>query len=175
MKSRFAYILLSSALFSSYSGLACAEIYRWVDAQGNVEYSDQEREGAEKVEVGPTATITMPKMTDIPPRSNDEPEPAPSSYYATLNITFPTNDSAFHSGNGDLTVLFTSDPTLYPNHSYRVSLDGSPVGTTKDNFLELKGVNRGTHSVSLDVIDNSGVVQSAAPVQFTIHRPSIKN
>ncbi len=34
-------------------GMACAEIYRWTDAQGRVHYSEKPAAGAEKIEVKP--------------------------------------------------------------------------------------------------------------------------
>lgn len=40
---------------------ASAEVYRNVDAYGNVTYSDEPSEGAEAVQVKPVTTITLPK------------------------------------------------------------------------------------------------------------------
>ncbi len=150
-----------------------ADVYRWVDAQGNVEYSDQPREGAEKIEVREPATISMPKLSDIPATQSAEPVTV-TDLYNTLAITFPQDNSAFHSGNGELTVLMEVNPPLYPNHSLRISMDGAIAGTTKANFLKLTNVDRGTHVLKLDIIDNSSVVKDGPSVTFTIHRPTVQ-
>ena len=149
-----------------------ADVYRWVDAQGNVEYSDQPREGAEKIEVRDPATISMPKMSNIPESTATSTEAQPA-LYDTLSITFPQNDTAFHSGNGEVTVMMEVNPPLYPNHSLRLTMDGAIAGTTKDSFLRLNNIDRGTHVLKLDIIDNSSVVKDGPTVTFTIHRPTV--
>jgi len=149
-----------------------ADIYRWVDAQGNVEFSDQPREGAKKIEVRDPATISMPKMSKLPPPKTTKTK-AQTALYDTLKITFPQNNTAFHSGNGEVTVMMEVNPPLYPNHSLRINLDGAIAGTTKDSYLRLNNVDRGTHALKLDIIDNSSVVKDGPTVTFTIHRPSV--
>ncbi len=149
-----------------------AEIYRWVDDQGNVEYSDQPRDGATKIEVQDPSTISLPKLSNLPKTTSSEDSP-PISQYKRLLITFPENNSAFHSGDGNITVLTEVDPELLPNHSLRLTMDGAVMGTGKANFFTLSNIDRGTHSLQLDVIDNSSVVQSGPTTTFTIHRPTI--
>ncbi|WP_020410663.1 DUF4124 domain-containing protein [Hahella ganghwensis] len=150
-----------------------AEIYQWVDDQGNVEFSDQPREGAVLIEVQDPATISLPKLSNIPntPASKTQ---TPDDPYRKLLITFPEDGSAFHSGNGNVTVLTEVAPSLYPNHSLRLSLDGTVVGTSKENFFSLTNINRGTHVLQLDIIDNSSVIRSGPSITFTIHRPSVQ-
>ncbi|WP_246840866.1 DUF4124 domain-containing protein [Hahella sp. CCB-MM4] len=149
-----------------------AEIYRWVDDQGNVEYSDQPRDGATKIEVQDPATISLPKLSNLPATTSGEDTPPPLQY-KRLQITFPENGSAFHSGDGNITVLTEVSPDLLPNHSLRLTMDGSVMGTTKAGFFTLTNIDRGTHVLQLDIIDNSSVVQSGPSVTFTIHRPSV--
>jgi len=158
------------------STLSAAEIYRWVDDQGNVEFSDEPRKGAEKVEVGPTATITLPKPADLP-AANTEADAGlePSANYDQLSINFPANNSAFNSGNGDVTVTMTVLPELRPNHSLRLTMDGTDSITTKANFHTFPNVDRGTHQLQLDIVDNTSVIMSGPSVTFTIHRPSVLN
>ncbi len=161
-------LLLSCALTLPVA----AEIYRWVDDQGNVEFSDVPREGAEKVEVGPTATITLPKLSDIDTAPAQEDTVAAPPYEKLL-ITFPEHDSAFNTASGDVTVMMEVVPGLYPNHSLRLTLDGSQSVTTKQNFHKFSNVDRGTHQLTLEIVDNSGVVLAGPTVTFTVHRPSV--
>lgn len=169
-----------AALLGSLLGAACishAEVYRWVNDRGEVEYSDQYREGAEKVEIQPLSTIQMPKPTDVAPDPSPEPQPQLQSTlptYARLQITFPEADSAFHSGDGNISVLVTSSPDLLPGHSYRISMDGQVAGVSESGSIPLVNVDRGTHELKLEVIDSTEVIQSAAPIRFTLHRPIIE-
>lgn len=166
--------MLFTVLIIALSAYSSADIYRWVDDQGNVEFSDEPREGSEKVEVGPTATITLPKPEDVEGLLEPvDPTAEPQAIYKNLEITFPENNSAFNSGNGDVTVTMSVNPPLLPNHSLRLTMNGKNVVTTKTNFHTFPNVDRGTHNLRLDIIDNTSVVLSGPSVNFTIHRPSV--
>ena len=168
---------ITALLLVGISFSSLAEIYRWVDDQGNVEFSDEPREGAEKIEVRPTATIKLPKLEDLGGFSGPTPvkDASPAAIYSNLKVVFPKNNSAFNSGSGDLTVTMSVQPSLYPNHSLRLTLDGTQIATTKSNFHSFSNLDRGTHQLQLDVIDNSSVVMSGPSVTFTIHRPSVRH
>ena len=59
------------ALLSGIVALAAlpvsAEVYRQVDAQGNVTYTDEPSEGtpAEEIKVKPVTTVTLPKLEAV--------------------------------------------------------------------------------------------------------------
>ena len=148
-----------------------AEVYKWINDQGQVEYSDQYREGAETVQIAPLSTIQMPKLTDVPTTAEQPAEPE-ATLYKKLAITFPQPEASFHSGNGDVSVTVEVAPELLPSHSLRLSLDGESVTVGRAKTFSLPNVERGTHQLSLDVVDSTSVIQSASPVSFTIHRPS---
>ena len=165
---------IAGCLIVGISLMSNADVYRWVDDEGNVEFTDEPREGAVKIEVGPTATITLPKLKDVGglDTENDEQTPARDPYNK-LDITFPKNDAAFTTGTGEVTVMMDVAPSLYPNHSLRLTLDGTQV-TTKEQFFKFQNVNRGTHQLSVDIIDNSNVVKAGPKVSFTVHRPIVR-
>lgn len=156
---------------------AMAEVYRNVDAQGNVTYSDEPSDGAEEVKVKPVTTITLPKPADVrePERLRKEVEKE-GSVYDSVRILAPKNDEAFHSGSGDVAFRVTSAPGLREGHRYEVTLDGQPVGQTTSNTLTVRNVFRGTHNAGVHIIDEKGVqVKTGDVVRFTIHRPSVNN
>lgn len=160
---------------------AGAEIYRYTDSQGNVEFSDQPRKGAEKIEVKETATIQMPTPADVEAvigkRDADETGATDGPVYTTLAIAYPQNDTAFNSGSGDFNVVVDIDPALQPDHKLRASLDGQNLATSKTNQIPLNNIFRGTHTLIVEVIDENDdtVVQSGAPVTFTVLRPTVLN
>lgn len=170
----FSKTLLITSMIAGYAVNCSAEIYRWVDDQGNVEFSDEPRQGSEKIEVGPTATITLPKPEDVDNLiTPDDPTEAPRSLYTKLEISFPEDNSAFNSGNGDVSVTMLVEPSLLPNHSLRLTMDGTKAVTTKANFYTFPNVDRGTHNLRLDIVDNTSIVKSGPSVNFTVHRPSV--
>lgn len=150
---------------------ANAEVYKWINDQGEVEYSDQYREGAEKITIAPLSTIQMPKSG--PQASSQVSGSAEKAQlYSKLAITFPENDSALHAGSGSITVTTAVQPALLPSHSLRLSIDGKAAGVSQDGTFSLADVDRGTHTLTLDVVDSTSVIQSAESVSFTLHRPS---
>lgn len=150
-------------------------VYRWVDEDGTVHYSDSPRSGAETVELRQPNVYEAPKnLPKIESRSG-QPE-ADQAGYQRLAITSPEPDSAFWDNQGNFTLRLSLEPALdtAAGHSIRVSLDGEVQGTTQKLQWQFTGVNRGTHSVRAEVVDESGrVLIQSDPVSFQLHQQSI--
>jgi hypothetical protein len=154
---------------------AHAEVYRHVDAQGNVTFSDEPMEGGETVKVKPVTTITLPKpeLVREPEQLREEVEREGASYE---NVSFvqPENDQAFHSGNGNVTFEVRSTPGLKQGHKYEITLDGQPVGQSSSGSVTVNNIDRGTHEAGVYIVDDQGVQVKAGPsITFTVHRPSV--
>ncbi|SFM62568.1 DUF4124 domain-containing protein [Marinobacter zhejiangensis] len=165
---------LIASLLVCTAAPAAAEIYRNVDADGNVTYSDEPSSGSEAIDVQPVTTITLPKLEDVTTQSAapERAEPASESY-SNLEIIAPGNNEAFHSGSGDVAFRVTSSPALRQGHKYEISLDGQPVGQSTSGDILVRNIDRGTHQATVNIIDSNGMpVQSGGSVSFTIHRPS---
>ncbi|MBE02442.1 DUF4124 domain-containing protein [Marinobacter lutaoensis] len=154
-----------------------AEVYRHVDAQGNVTFSDEPIEGGEAIEVKPVTTITLPKPQVVQETRKLRAEvQREGAVYDSVSITYPKQDQAFHSGNGDIQFQVTSTPGLQPGHKYELTLDGQPVGQSESGNILVNNVFRGTHEARVHIIDENGVqVKTGPSVTFTVHRPSVLN
>jgi len=75
-------------------GLAAdAEVFRWVDENGQVNYSDRPHEGAEVIELVEAQTFSAPATSRRPPASSgSESESEPSFRYELLEITHPDQE-----------------------------------------------------------------------------------
>ncbi|MDX1756787.1 MAG: DUF4124 domain-containing protein [Marinobacter sp.] len=166
-----------ASLLAFATAPATAEIYRQVDAQGNVTYSDEPSSGAETVEVQPTTTITLPKLEDVTtPGGQTRPPEAESDSYSQIRFEAPANNAAFHSGSGDVEFRVSSAPALKQGHLYEITLDGQPVGQSHSGSVMVRNVFRGTHTAQVHIIDENGVrVKTGDSVTFTVHRPSVLN
>lgn len=153
-----------------------AEIYRQVDAQGNVTYSDEPSTGAEAVEVRPVTTITLPKLEDVvTPRDTPPPQPERESYQR-LRFDAPSNNDTFHSGSGDVEFRVSSAPALKQGHKFEITLDGQPVGQSHSGSVMVRNVYRGTHTAQVHIVDENGMrVKTGDSITFTVHRPSVLN
>ncbi len=168
--------LLAAALVT-LSLPVTAEVYRNVDAFGNVSFSDEPSEGAEAIKVKPVTTITLPKPEVVEETSKLREEvKREGAGYQSVSFTYPEDNQAFHSGSGDIQFAIQSSPGLKRGHKYEVTLDGQPVGQTTSGSVTVNNVFRGTHQAQVYIIDSNGVQVKAGPaISFTIHRPSTAN
>lgn len=168
-------LTLIASLLALTTAPAIAEIYRNVDAQGNVTYSDEPSSGAEAIEVQPVTTVTLPKLEDVENAPGEAPTqeqtPAP---YRSVSFVAPQNDEAFHSGSGDVEFQVTSTPALREGHKYEITLDGQPVGQSDSGNIMVRNVFRGTHQAHVHVVNQDGVrITTGDSISFTIHRPTV--
>jgi len=160
---------MSLACAAAYS----ASVYRWVDENGVVHYSDQPHENAEKVQVQAPQTYKSapaPRAAPTPP-----PVAQPNSYQCA--VTQPAADDTFQSAfsvattvqvvpipkNGDQTFLLL-DGARVPNYP---AMGGS---------FTLSNIDRGQHTLQAVVLDGSGkMLCQSANVTFTVMQPSVLN
>ncbi len=158
---------------------ASAEIYRQVDAYGNVTYTDEptDQAPAEPVKIKPVTTVTLPKPEAVrEPEQLREKVEREGAAYSSVKFSAPENEQAFHSGSGDVSFAVTSSPGLKGNHKYEVSLDGQPVGQTTSGTVTVRNVFRGTHKATVNIVDGNGVtIKTGETITFTVHRPSALN
>ncbi|MEW8043707.1 MAG: DUF4124 domain-containing protein [gamma proteobacterium symbiont of Phacoides pectinatus] len=129
-----------------------AEVYRWVDAQGNVHYSDVPVEGAEQIRL-PEPTLYSPGSTRGDPSRPTRAAPA-DPLYRGLRITTPKHNATLYANDGRVTVQVEVLPTLVPSHTLRLYLDGGEVGAGFESTrITLKDVDRGTHQLQARVYD----------------------
>ena len=153
-------LILLTSITLALSAPVSAEIYRQVDAQGNVTYTDEPsgQSPAEPVDVKPTTTITLPKPAAVrEPEQLREKVKKEGAAYSDLRFAAPQDQQAFHSGSGDVSFQVTSAPGLKGSHKYEVTLDGQPVGQTSSGTVNVRNIDRGTHQAGVSIVDSSGV------------------
>lgn len=152
------------------------EVYRWVDASGQVHYSDQWAPGAEKVSIA-----TAPGFSAPPPPSaaaEAASETKATGRYQTLQILSPAQEEVLWNIEGQLPVSIQVAPSLLPGHTIRLYLDDQqvaelPPGSTQTTIPE---VYRGSHSLTAAVADPSGNTLASSPaVRFAVRQTSIAN
>lgn len=168
---------ITAGLLLLIAGPVTAEVYRNVDAQGNVTFSDEPSKGAKTVKVKPVTTVTLPKPQNV--RETDklrDDVKREGSVYESVSFTYPEEEQAFQSGSGDVRFEMRSTPGLESGHKYEVTLDGQPVGQSTSGSVTVNNVYRGTHEAGIHIVDTNGVqIKTGNPVRFTVHRPSTKN
>lgn len=153
-----------------------ADTYRYVDERGNVVYTDQWRPGAQRVEPAPGGVIPAPeavkRRTDADRKTAAQPRPRG---YDRVEISAPARDeTVWDDGEGHLDVAVAVSPGIQTGHRVRATLDGSPrEGMFASNTLRLSDMERGTHTLQVEVVDDAGRTLAASePVVFHYNKHS---
>lgn len=152
--------------------LAGGEIYRWVDEDGTVIYSDQPHPAAEKLDL--PELLTIPAQRLPPPETEPPPGPPP---YEDIAIVEPADDETIRDNAGNITVRASLTPRLRSELGHRLVLymDGILYGEPAVSpEFNLTNVDRGSHSVAVAVVDEDGSeLLRSTSVTFHLMRVSI--
>lgn len=154
---------------------ALADVFTYIDANGNRVFTDQPKKGAKRVEIPPTNNLTATPPAPKTPTAPKTPKVRPMVHYQLLRILVPEPDATIRNMQGDLIVTVTSEPALMEGHVYRLLLDGQSVGDAgRSPVFPLSNVDRGTHQLSVEIVDELGRVVERTPNQpFHMQRTSL--
>ena len=164
------FTLLSVVCVTAFS----ATVYRWVDENGVVHYSDQPHENAEKVKVAAPQTY---KATPVPATPVSTASSAPPPSYSSCEVTSPANDDSFPNVDSVATAVQVN-PAPHDGDQVVLLLDGAQVPSFPPNggSFTIAPISRGQHTLQAVVRDTSGKsVCQSANVTFTVLQPSVLN
>ena len=162
------YLLLLVGLTLCFGVFAQDRVYKRVNPDGSVEYSDQPTQGAEVINVPKGSTFTLPEASARTASPADTAAEETKVVYDSLEISRPTNDETIRSNEGKVTALARVVPELDANHRFRWSLDGEIVQDVNSPELRLNNIDRGSHTLQAEIVDADGkVVISSESV--TVH------
>ncbi len=157
-------------------GSATAEtrIYKTKDANGNVIFTDvpplNDGKPADPVVLKETNNWDGPgtdKATTRTPWIVDEKGDETTDVfvpYSTLGIVSPAHDASVRENSGHVTVTVSILPPLFANQQLRLLMDGKAMGQGSGPSFPLENVDRGTHSLLLEVVDATGKSLQQSPV-----------
>ena len=163
---------IALGLSALISAVPAAVVYKWIDADGVVHFSDQPVPGAEKITTsgGSTRGILSQPMPGGG-ASQEKPKPRPVQH---ASISSPAPDQTF-TGGEEVSASLSVDPSLTPSQTVSWTLNGAQVGQNSNaTQLSLPDLPRGTYTLTATVSDSvSGESISADPVTFNVVRPSV--
>jgi hypothetical protein len=168
-------IIFAAITIAWASGLSAA-VYKSVDAQGNVVYTDEPGGDAKPVQLPPLSTVPAPEYKSSA-RSSADNKPSAAADYQQINIVSPTEDATLRDNTGAVPVNVVVEPELdsAAGHRYRYYLDGQAQGKpTASGQISFANLDRGAHTVEAAVVDSAGreLIRSSS-VQFFLHRQSV--
>ena len=149
-------------------------VYRWVDAQGVVHYSDHPHPNAQKLEIRGAQTFSALPAPQSPSDQSTPVETQPSGpAYQSCAIAQPTDQQMLMNVYQTTAVVQTSPP-LREGDGVRLFVDGKQVAGSGTSFTF--SVVRGQHSVQAVIEDSTGqIVCETSSVTFFVHQPSVQN
>lgn len=170
---------LLGALLLSGSSIAADTIYRTVDEEGNVMFTDDPKRGGEAVDLKPLTT--MPSLDtpnagfSLSPSSSRSSRADVFASYTRFSIASPANGMTLPNGQaGDVGVQLAIEPSLHQGHRVQLLVDGQLHQSSQrgDTFL-LRGLERGKHRVRAELLSADGrVLKSTAPITLYVKRAS---
>ena len=149
-------------LVAPLAAQSTGEIYKVVDKDGNVTFTDQRpSDTAEPMDLPPLSVIE----SDIPVPSADttatgagEEEQAPSlrdlqRQFRDFRITQPQQEETFWGTANTVVVAWSSGQPIPPEFSARLHVDGQPRDVPGSGSVTLT-LDRGEHTVYVELLDN---------------------
>lgn len=157
-----------------------AQVYRWVDEEGVVHYSDTPHPGAEEIFL-PDSSSSSRSTTGFgaqprtPRNAREEQDGGQTFDYESLTFAAPAPEETLWNIEGELTVRLNLQPALRQGHQVRVYFDGEPRPVEGLQFA-LQEVYRGTHNLQAEVLNESGQLMiRSEPLRFYVQQTSIAN
>jgi len=169
-------LLFTLLLLAAPLALA-ATVYKWVDENGVVHYSDQPHPNAEKVHVKEPQTYRESNPLAAPAAPSPDGGGGGGPTYRGCSIAQPADNEDLANPDS-LVVVVRTDPPLRPGDQVFVTLDGQALNDGRPTGAQftISPVERGTHVLQATVRDSGGALLcQTSGVSYSVHQASVLN
>lgn len=156
--------------------MAQATVYKWVDENGNVHYSDEPTKNAEVVELKENThnKIIIPRAISSSSASDNQGEDA---IEYKVSITSPSEEDTIRDNDGKISISARITPEAPKSALYTLYMDGNKIGDAqRSSIFQLEDINRGEHRFVVKMITQVGkVLASSSPRTVFLHRARARN
>jgi len=148
-------LLITCFVFINSTSLF-AEMYKSVDADGNISYSDQPPFKGAKTLIPPHITTT-PAVKVPEKKAETKKTEEKTTTYSLFQITSPQNDETIWDNNGNVTVSMSIKPALdtAKGHYISILIGGKEVQKQPSTTISLSNIDRGSHQISAVIKDKN--------------------
>jgi hypothetical protein len=164
---------MAIGLLAAFTAQA-AVIYKWVDADGVVHYSDQASPGAEKiVTAGSSSPAASGARSASAPTAQAPQRSAGGLNYSEFSIASPAPEQTFF-GDDVVAVHLNLSPSLRPNQVITWHLNGQELDFPPDAVsFALPRLDRGTYALAATITDQQTSESATSnSVTFFVRQPS---
>ena len=163
------YFFLFIALCSS---MAVGQVYKVVQEDGTVLYTDDPVAGSEPLEFDDATQNVSTALSPTPPTSQNTNDNKQQPDYQ-VSISSPGPEATIRDNNGNLTIRAQKTPPNAPVR-YQLVFDGEARKTNTSGVFALTGVNRGAHHYQVNLVDNKGKTLASTQSQtLYLHQASV--
>ncbi len=174
------HIWLLALLFCGFSSVAYSQIYKVVDKDGNVSYTDTvPKDGSKPLDLPPLSVIEAPEYQRPAKREVDPEDKASSlrtlrSRYKDFAITSPQQEESVWSQEQSVNIQWATREPILDGMLVKVTVDGLEQTPTAANTIAVPPLERGEHQIGATLVAaNGSVVATAASVTFFVKRPNV--
>ena len=173
-------ILLVAFLASATMQSGLAQIYKTVDKDGNVSFTDTApKDGSKPVELPPISVIETPEYQVKAKQVDENGEQQKSlrtlrSEYRDFAITSPTPEDSVWAPEENVTVSWSTGKPLLKGMRVKVAIDGKEQPPATSNLVAVPPLDRGEHTAAATLVDADGrVIAKAETVTFYVRQPNL--
>ena len=169
---RLIFTLISLACSAAFA----TTIYKWVDENGVVHYSDQPHENAQKLQVSGAQTFSSSAASVPAPNlgSADDSSAQANPYHGCV-IASPQNQQSMPNAQS-VFIRVQTDPQPRPGDRVFITMDGQGLNNSEATGLSFNvtPIDRGAHSVQAQVRGPGDQVLCQTPtITFYVQQPNL--
>lgn len=176
MKSKASCALSLLCLTVSTASVCIAQdktIYEVVNDDGTITYTDVHPNSsavsvfeASSNTANQSAPLSTPQVSSAPIQSTER-------QYSPLEIAYPAPEATIRNNQGDISIRVKPVESV-SNPSYGLLFDGNMVQKNTTGIFTLSGIDRGTHTYLVILMDNKGKTLASSPEQtLFLHKASV--
>jgi len=145
-------------------------VYKSVDEDGNVIYTDAPTADAEKIQITNVQPIETAPVESTESSPVQEPQ---EKTYTKLEITSPEDGGDIFDNSGIINISLSVVPALRAREGDKLVLhmDGQQIDESKRNQFNLNGIEPGRHSfVAIIINKEEKELKRSTPVTLTLYR-----
>ncbi|MCB1604472.1 MAG: DUF4124 domain-containing protein [Gammaproteobacteria bacterium] len=171
-------LFLLVLMFSSTT-FVYAQIYKYVDENGQVHYTDKDPE-LNKSKADAVKSLTIIEKDELEPNSSwkryEHKKKQASNQFEEFNIVSPKPDTRITSANGNILASVHVDGNLPSKYRIKFYLDGVARGKVRSNSQLIADVGDGEHTLYAELIESHSrkVMIKSPEIKFEYSRSATR-
>ena len=153
-------------------GVSAKTLYKTIQADGSVLYSDTQVEGAIPVNLSAVNNVVMPALNTAASTNTSRPKtisPIKPKIQYKVAIIAPLNEETLRNNAGVVIIKVSVSPKNVG--MFQLVMNDRVLRTQASPVFELADVNRGMHLIEVKFLDNSGKILASSQQQtFYLHK-----